>query len=201
MAILRRVPRQMYRVYSAEEFADAGMMTDWDGASAREVSRERRFRRLAGAAALTGAVGTVGGAIAFASVGSRSVGLPIAASGTPQVRAAGPPVSPAPLADSVQPTRARRLLLTHQDARVGRSASGNRSAVRPHGRPLTSTRSRSSRRGAGSHTTMEHRARRSPSLAGPIVRNRSATVAVPVPTVPAEIRAQPSTQGEFGFER
>jgi hypothetical protein len=202
MAMLRRAPRQMYRVYSAEEFADAGMVTDWDRSPAQGVSRERRLRRLAGAAALTGAVGTVGGAIAFGSGGSRSMGLQIAASGTPRVRAAGHPVNPVPLPDAVQRVRAGRLVLTHQDARARPSAAGNRSAARPYRRPQTSTRSRSPGRGVPvSHVVVGQSAERSPSAAVPIVQNAPAAVVVPAPSASAETRAQPPTQGEFGFER
>jgi len=202
MAMLRRAPQQMYRVYSAEEFEDAGMLTDWDGSPARGVTRERRFRRLAGAAALTGAVGTVGGAIAFASVGSRTMGLQIAASGTPRVRAAVHPASRAPIPDAAQLTRPGRLVLTHQEARARPSASGNRSATRSHGRTSTSTRSRSRSRGVtGSPAAVGQSAERPPSPAVPVVQDAPAEVVVPAPRAPAEARVQPPTQGEFGFER
>src|SRR5271163_1221066 len=202
MAILRRAPRQMYRVYSAEEFADAGMVTDWDGRPAQRVSRERRFRRLAGAAALTGAVGTVGGAIAFASLGSRSTGLQIAASATPRVRAAGPSVIPAPPPDAVQRAGAGRLPLTRQDARARPSAAGNGSAARPRGRPPTSRRSRWPSQGAvGSRAAVLQSAERSPSPAVPVVQTASAVVVVPATGAPAETPKQAPTQGEFGFER
>jgi len=202
MTMLRRAPQQLYRVYSAEEFADAGMLTAWDGSPAREASRERRFRRLAGAAALTGAVGTVGGAIAFASVGPRSTALQTAASAVPRVRAAGLPLSPAPRPDAVQRARAGRVVLMHEDARTRASRAGTRAVARPQRRHPRSGRSRSRRRGElGSHIAAGQSAEHSPPPAARIVEDAAATAVMSAPSASAETRPQPPTQGEFGFER
>jgi hypothetical protein len=69
VTLLRRAPREVYRIYSEEEF--------FDGASGMELFTptnssgrgERRLRRLAGVAMLAGAVGMTGGAVVLA--GSR----------------------------------------------------------------------------------------------------------------------------------
>ncbi len=69
MMVLRRAPREVYRVYSEEEFfdgaADMAPFTPTNSSGAGE----RRLRRLAGAAMLAGAMGTMGGAVLLA--GSR----------------------------------------------------------------------------------------------------------------------------------
>ena len=64
MTRLRRRPRAVYRVYSEEEYlAGADALTVWDGPLSDEPKRGRRLQRIAGTAALTGAVGTVAGIV------------------------------------------------------------------------------------------------------------------------------------------
>ncbi len=78
MTLLARRARPVYRVYTEADYLQAGAdpFADWPAAAVAEpaagASRERRLRRLAGAAALTGAVGTVGGLLGSALVNGRS---------------------------------------------------------------------------------------------------------------------------------
>jgi hypothetical protein len=83
MTLLRRRPREVYRVYSEDEYLNgaglevgAGMeVAAGDGwpapvGPARKGGGERRLRRAAGVAMLAGAVGTVGGVVVM--TGSRA---------------------------------------------------------------------------------------------------------------------------------
>jgi hypothetical protein len=69
MTLLRRTPREVYRVYSETEFFDGTVGVELFTPATALSTRERRLRRLAGAAVLAGAVGTMGGAVVLA--GSR----------------------------------------------------------------------------------------------------------------------------------
>src|SRR5580692_272813 len=69
MTLLRRAPREVYRVYSEAEFFDGPADTELFTPTHASGAGERRLRRLAGAAMLAGAVGTMGGAVVLA--GSR----------------------------------------------------------------------------------------------------------------------------------
>jgi hypothetical protein len=70
MTLLARAPREVYRVYSEEEFfGEDGLRGGVAGAGLFELvgspgTGERRLRRLAGVAALAGAVGAVGATFA-----------------------------------------------------------------------------------------------------------------------------------------
>ncbi len=75
MAILRRTPRAVYRVYSQDDYlAGSDQLNSWDPLPGAGVSRERMLRRLAGAAVLTGAVGAAAGVIVLAGIRGRSTG-------------------------------------------------------------------------------------------------------------------------------
>jgi hypothetical protein len=72
MTLVRRRPREVYRVYSEEEYlngagAELAGVGEWPAGvePARHGSGERRLRRVAGVAMLTGAVGAVGGVVAL----------------------------------------------------------------------------------------------------------------------------------------
>jgi hypothetical protein len=69
MTLLRRAPREVYRVYSEAEFFDGPAGTELFAPTRGSRAGERRLRRLAGAAMLAGAVGAIGGAVVLA--GSR----------------------------------------------------------------------------------------------------------------------------------
>ncbi len=96
VTLLQRRPREVYRVCSEDEYlAGIDPFADWDARpveaasrlteqcapalAAAGISRERRLRRFAGAAALTGAVGTVGGTIALVGLRPHAVDRQIAA--------------------------------------------------------------------------------------------------------------------------
>jgi len=68
MTLLRRAPREVYRVYAEDEFfAGTGIDESWEpNASAAD----RRMQRIAGATMLVAAVGAVGGLIAFTGLSS-----------------------------------------------------------------------------------------------------------------------------------
>jgi hypothetical protein len=176
MGILRRAKREVYRVYSEEEFlADAHTLTDWSVSPAEGASRERRLRRLAGMAALTGAVGTVVGAIALTSVGSRSSGLRVTASATPRpaaVRAASAPLRRA--RGRRRPPDGHRGRPHAVNPRRARSVRGRRSVLRRHWIASLSRRS---------------------ELPG-----RIDTVARSATSESAEATAGPTRRSEFGFE-
>lgn len=94
MTRLRRRPRAAYRVYDEDEYlAGADPLPVWEEAqvesSAGEPSHGRKLRRLAGAAALTGAVGTVGSVVGLAGLRAHAVDhRKIAERIAPSVRAA-----------------------------------------------------------------------------------------------------------------
>jgi hypothetical protein len=176
MGVLRRAKREVYRVYSEEEFlSPIHALTDWSVSPAERASRQRWLRRLAGMAAVTGAAGTVVGALALASVGSRSDALRITASATPRPAAVQPASAPR------HPQGRRRPLAGHSgrrhpvDALRAPSVGGKRSIGR---RPWISALSRRS------------------GLTG-----RIDTTARPVANDSAEDTAEPARRSEFGFER
>jgi hypothetical protein len=177
MAVVRRAKREVYRVYSEEEFlSPTHTPTDWSVSPAERASRERWLRRLAGMVALTGAAGTVVGAVALASVGSRSAGLRTAASATPRpaaVRSARAPLQRA-RGRSQPPAGHRRRPHTLSGGRA-RSARGRRSVVR---RRRISSLSRRS-----------------------VLPGRIATAARSATNESGEATAGPARRSEFGFER
>ena len=184
--MLRRTRRTVYRVYTQEEFAGAGMLTDWDVAPATEASRERRMRRLAGVAALTGALGTVGVAIAVARVGSRPAEVPVTVRGAPRVPAARPPAGSEISARAIN----------------GRSPAGNRALVARRGGFIAQTRSASRRvRGGRVPAATSVRTRRALPVKSEAAQRDAASVTAPAPSSPGESAARPPRQTEFGFER
>jgi hypothetical protein len=187
MGILRRPKREVYRVYSEEEFlSDPGALSDWCVSPAARVSRERPLRRLAGIVALTGAVGTVVGAIALAGVGSRSAGPRVTASAAQRPAAERPATArtaPALLAGAHRNRlpRASRGALPHGvHARAARSATAHRPA---RYRPALRRRGNQSR------------ARRPQLPSGTAVTVRLESV------VSAQATARAPVRSEFGFER
>jgi len=64
MILLGRRPRRLYQVYAEDEFLHGAGLEELQEPVATEIG-EARSRRLAGAAMLAGAVGTVGGVIAI----------------------------------------------------------------------------------------------------------------------------------------
>ena len=71
MTLLRRPPREVYRVYTEEEYLNGAGLEPavalaevWPVAAARIAAHARRLHRVVGMALLAGAVGTVGGVVA-----------------------------------------------------------------------------------------------------------------------------------------
>jgi hypothetical protein len=116
VTLLRRHPRELYRVYAEEEFfAGARTGEGLSGELTPPQLEDRRRRRLAGAVLLAGAVGTVGGVVVInreprARDGARRPGLGSQAASTRPRRAArtlGEEIT-RPLSHSLAPARRRR---------------------------------------------------------------------------------------------
>jgi len=74
MTRLRGRSRAVYQVYGEEEYlAGTDALPAWDGPPSDEPKHGRRLQRIAGAAALTGAVGTVWGVIGLAELRARAI--------------------------------------------------------------------------------------------------------------------------------
>jgi hypothetical protein len=174
MGILRRTQRQVYRVYSEEEFlSDPTALSDWSASPAERVSRERRLGRLAGIAALTGVVGTVVGAIALAIVGSRPAALRATASATSRPAALRPASEPLRRAHGGRHPPAGHPGRTHTvNPRKARSVGGRRLVVRRQWTPWRSE-----------------------------LPLRIDTAAPSATNASAEATAEPARRSEFGFER
>jgi hypothetical protein len=191
MTLLRRAPREVYRVYDEEEFfarADRDERMEPTGATG-----ERRLQRVAGVTVLLAAAGAVGGLIAITSLSAatgarRRVGARLlATTGSPvSARAAAAHVwraSPSvdalrrpsvPGQEVAQP--AGRVALVHHGGIPRRAAAAQRAPV-SEGSPALAVREQST----------------------PVV---DATPAQPASAVAsASATAQRAGQSEFGFER
>jgi hypothetical protein len=173
MAILRRTSREVYRVYSeAEYLAGADEFGEWHRSQSSAGARERPRRRLGAVAALTGALGAVGGVIVFAGIGVRTSARDLAANGASAKR--GHLLSP-------------RRLHTAQPAGGGRA----RSAVRMRHAPAHAWR------GAGRSA----RRRRAAGVPAESVETMPAVAYDATRAGPVEHESRSPTQSEFGFER
>jgi hypothetical protein len=182
MMLLRRAPREVYRVYGEDEFfAYTGGEERFEIAAPR--IGEQRLHRVAGVTMLLAATGAVGGLIAIASLSS------VGSDGR-RVR-----VGLLAATASLLPSRAAR-------GQVWREGPGL------HGRDDRSVRDRRARR----RTTQDRQAARvrpvPPAGVPPAdVRPEVAAVAEGTPTASvardagASAEPQPSGQSQFGFER
>jgi hypothetical protein len=139
MAILRRTPRAVYRVYSQDDYlAGADQLDSRDPSPVAGVSRERLLRRLAGAAVLTGAVGATAGVIVLAGIRERSTDRQVAVNRLPRSQAVPPPAA------SNSSIRADRPGAGPHDAAARRSAADRRKLIRrrrsPYAVPASLTR-------------------------------------------------------------
>jgi hypothetical protein len=192
MAIRRRTSREVYRVYSEEAYlAEAHELGRWYAPPVKEDSRERRLRGLGGAAALTGAVGVVGGVIVFVGIGARTPARQLAADGKLVTRGTPHRVGAVEGAAAVRRARALGAGAAHHAGVAARRAAVARSAERRPRMSAPAARSASSRRVA-------ERSRTAP--AGPMAR-RPAVVYDAAQEAPAEVATRSQTQSEFGFER
>ncbi|HEY3959346.1 MAG TPA: hypothetical protein VGL68_02435 [Solirubrobacteraceae bacterium] len=130
MTLLRRAPREVYRVYGEAEFFEGAAGMELFTPATSSGAGERRLRRLAGAAMLAGAVGTMGGAVVLA--GSR----PARGSG----RGA---------ANGVAQALARARLLTHVQAQLARNHDAGGSDISTS--PSAAGRARSVARAGAAH--------------------------------------------------
>ena len=192
MSVFRRTTRAVYRVYSEEAYlASADRLDEWPASPSRDCPGERRLRRLAGAAALTGAVGTVGGAIVIAGVGVRSADQRVAASGTPRTRAVLTHAWQTGRPGAIRRMPVNRRHGAHRVRRVTARSTGARSSDRRHRVPRSAVRSASSRLTSASART---------APADPVGKEPAA-VGRPSPGVSDQVREESPTQNEFGFER
>lgn len=195
MSIFRGTARAVYRVYSEEAYLagaeDCGESPALSPAmSVIPGSRARRLRRMAGAAALTGALGTVGGMIVLAGVGLRSAGRRTAANGAPRPRAIQAQVSGTRRASAGGRAGAEGRTHVWRSRSVARGpVAGGRSSVSGRLGSATAARSASGRRMA---TTVPE------SSVGRLGAGSAPDSSAP--DASGEV-AVVSTQSEFGFER
>ena len=221
MMLLRRRPREVYRVYSEEEYLNGAgsepamvLAEEWPVAvePARNGAGERRLRRVAGMAMLAGAVGTVGGVVAannpwaHRGAGRRPGSLVAATRASRIVRSISDPASAPP----PSPTLARTSGTTRSRAARRRGASPTLpgrlpthlharqrggSDIRPRGGVAIVVEDSLDAPAGGSTAP-------SPSAGETTVAASSADEATtPVSANAATARAGTGTQAEFGFER
>jgi hypothetical protein len=194
MTLLRRAPREVYRVYSEEEFL-ADPLCDERMRKPDAAAGGRRLNRIAGATVLVAAAGAVGGLIAWTSAPS------IAGSRRRERQ------RPHPAVASIGRTPASR-------PRVWRAREGGtRSAhVRANGHTARRRdRSQPARRRARRHDITPNPISTLSSVSAPgqggapSPQTPPAMAASPANTPPAAtvvaVRVAPSDQTEFGFER
>ncbi len=160
MTLLRRAPREIYRVYSEEEYLDGAgtglpIAAEWqvDGSSpvpepARQVVTGHRLRRAAGVAMLAGAVGAVGGLVclnlARAHGGVAGRGSLVAATHPARVAGSAPAADDArPRAELSRPVIVRPVETARSSvAQFSRSSAGGSVSRRSDPRPIRSPASR-----------------------------------------------------------
>lgn len=152
MTLLRRRPREVYRVFTEEEYLN-GAELDLDlgtggerpatAEPARRSSNPPRLRRVAGAAMLVGAIGAVGGVVALNGVGAHrvpgrrtghlvaSMRSRVAGSSAPVVTASSPPHSRPVVVSSLGHTRARGSVAVAGHRVAGHRGSRHR-PLAPH---------------------------------------------------------------------
>jgi hypothetical protein len=206
MTLLRRRPREVYRVYTEDEYLDgAGLelgagpqvtaVGEWSVpvGPARKAGGERRLRRVAGVAMLAGAVGTVGGLVVMTSArahngAGRRPGSLVAATRSSRIVRASAPSWPVP-AHRSEATRSRVAWAGRR-----RGKSGPRRPLHP----LT----RLPARPIGSVATVVDYVSRSSSAETPASTAAAGeTTATDVSPSAAIPRSTAGKQAEFGFER
>ncbi|MGP0102885.1 MAG: hypothetical protein ACLPUT_14855 [Solirubrobacteraceae bacterium] len=188
MTLLRRAPREVYRVYGEEEFL-ACADRDERSESTTSGAGERRLHRVAGATMLLAVAGAVGGLIAITSLSAaagarRRVGARLLAA-----------------TGSFTSSRVARAHVWREPAGSGWSAQ--RRMQESHAGPVrVAPRTRAPRRAAAPQLAIA--SERTPVVA---VRRQGTPIAVATPaqavrlTASAAAQSQRSGQSEFGFER
>lgn len=191
MSILRRAPREVYRVYSEEAYlAGVDELGEWHAPPAKDGSHDRGLRRLGGAAALTGALGALGGVVAFMGLGARSPARLLAGSAMAPTRVA-PSMGVASRASGARRARAFRNGAVQRAGVVTRRVAVTRSPVRRHRISASGAHSALPLRMAGVRSASPARA----IAGGTTVVYEAARAAT------AEAPGRSRTQSEFGFER
>lgn len=128
MALLRRAPREVYRVFSESDFLAGGAADEqWEPVTSETVGR-RRLHRMGGAAMLAGAVAAVGAVLVLRR---------------PQPQAPVRSIVSRPSPVSVGEARAARAGSASDAARVSEHVRSTRRAVATaRGRTATATSSR-----------------------------------------------------------
>jgi hypothetical protein len=201
----RRRSRAVYRIYGEEEYlAGLDALTDWDGPPAEAPAHGRRLHRIAGAAALTGAVGTVGGVVGLAVVHAH------AADRRETAEHFGSSIATAVRRGSTSAASAGQASHRHV---VSRSRSRGRHLAARTPVHVALARTRRPRAGASARAIAVSSPQDSPAPVASAVRDTSTeapSAAQGTPTAtdgdaqgasPATPEARPQAQSEFGFER
>jgi hypothetical protein len=196
MTLLRRAPREVYRVYDEEEFFARADRDECFGSTG--ASGEPRLRRVAGVTVLLAAAGAVGGLIAITSL-SAATGARRRV-GARRLATTGPPASAR--AASARAAAAHVWRASPSVDVLGRPSVRGQDLAQAAGRVVLVHHGGTPRRAAALQ-----RAPVSEGSPEPAVREQStpvaeATTAQPVSSVAsASATAQRAGQSEFGFER
>jgi hypothetical protein len=189
MRLLSRMPREVYRIYSEDDFlADAicGEPLPRSGVAAGS----RRLHRLVGVTLLIVAASAIGGSIVLTSV--RSL-----AEGRRRVRARSEAVPESLAAVRAPRPSVWRQRVTESDARPGHASASHRTARR-HGRVPAALVGKQKLHGAEPSAPVGERestlARQNPSV-------KVVVAAEAAPSLAAADTAGEPEQAEFGFER
>jgi hypothetical protein len=202
MTRLRRQPRTVYRVYDEEEYlAGADALAARDATPSQGTKHGGRRQRIAGAAALTGAVGAVGGVLGLAVLRAHATDRRVLAEHF------GPPMRAA--------ARRRSMSISagHATRRyvAGRGRSGHMRTAKRTPMHLAVAHARRSRMKTSAARAIAVSASYKPVHRSEIdeISDRPASAAPSAPAEPASVSLQapaatdtrPRAQSEFGFER
>jgi hypothetical protein len=202
MTLLRRAPREVYRVYSEDEFFAAAAPGEDQGTASPPNSASHQLQRIAGVTILLAVVGVVGGIVAITSMSRvagarrRGIGRLSAASGS-SVRARG----------GVAPVHTGIAIPSHLGKLVGRSGvaariGGRSSRVRAAGKLFAPSGHGGRSRGRGGRGAARSRVE---DGSGPrhVVQaaDAGARVSVADSWAGTSTSASQPVQAEFGFER
>jgi hypothetical protein len=212
MTLLSRAPREVYRVYSEEEFFAThakDLLHCETGAGPLESvvssgTGERRLRRLAGVAALAGAVGAVGATCAATGPS------PARGAGRRAVADSHFATASMPVATGVSASGPIRVGVTARTARRSLSASGSlrRRGEHPHSAPRNDSGRWRPDEDAGQYAALAPRGAPVPVPARPnaapmdVASANAAPVDIASANAIGTVATTPQPQhAEFGFER
>ncbi len=190
MTALRRRPRAVYRVCSEEEYlAGVDPFSGWEAPAAAEPKHGHSLHRYAGVAALTGAVGTVGGVIALGSLHAHPIDRSeLAERVVPSMRMAAP---------------RRRVSAAHVTLSVvaHRSPPRRRHAARPVQVALAPRRMKMRSAAQAPAPAPAASVPQAPVPMASASQDTPSPVASAAQSTPAQDASGPRAQSEFGFER